>query len=171
MAREISWRNQLAEQGRAPLRGGHYAVERILDARRTSGRQRGVQVLIRWRGGHDDEWRPLAACNALTKREAQVLVKRKFPPKRSECWEERSARHKGQGSSTVWRPLGKPGGGGPAESAARGCSAEVRYPGGFPGLLSRAGASAGALWRGGGAECARAAHHCGNESPSVEDLA
>ena len=34
--------------------------------------------------------RPLAACNALTKREAQVLVKRKFPPKQSECWEERA---------------------------------------------------------------------------------
>ena len=68
----------LAAQGRAPLRSGGHAVERVLDVRRAGPRS--YQVLLRWKGAHDDEWRPMAACNDLTKREAQVLIKRKFPP-------------------------------------------------------------------------------------------
>ena len=31
----------------------------------------------------DDKWLPMAACNDLTKREAQVLIKRKFPSRQS----------------------------------------------------------------------------------------
>ena len=34
---------------------------------------------------HDDKWLPMAACNDLSKREAQVLIKRKFPPRQSGC--------------------------------------------------------------------------------------
>ena len=74
--------DRLAEQGRGPLRGGSHAVDRVLDVRRCAG-GRSFQVLLRWRGAHEDEWKPWASCNALTKREAQVLIKRKFPPKPS----------------------------------------------------------------------------------------
>ena len=66
-----------------PLRSGGHAVERVLDVRRAGPRS--YQVLLRWRGAHDDEWRPMAACNDLTKREAQLLIKRKFPPRPSGC--------------------------------------------------------------------------------------
>ena len=84
----------LAAQGRAPLRSGGHAVERVLEASldvRRAG-PRSYQVLLRWKGAHDDEWRPMAACNDLTKREAQVLIKRKFPPRSSGCGEARVAR-------------------------------------------------------------------------------
>ena len=70
--------------GTLRMSGGH-AVERVLDVRRAGPRS--YQVLLRWRGAHDDEWRPMAACNDLTKREAQVLIKRKFPPRPSGCGE------------------------------------------------------------------------------------
>ena len=68
-----------------PLRSGGDVVERVLDVRRAGPRS--YQVLLRWRGAHDDEWRPMTACNDLTKREAQVLIKRKFPPRPSGCGE------------------------------------------------------------------------------------
>ena len=59
----------LVAQGRAPLRGGRggHAVERVLDVRRAGPRS--YQVLLRWKGAHDDEWMPMAACNDLAGQE------------------------------------------------------------------------------------------------------
>ena len=41
--------DQLADSGRGPLRGGAYAVDRVLDVRKVGT---ALQVLVRWRGQH-----------------------------------------------------------------------------------------------------------------------
>ena len=70
--------DELAQQGRGPLRGGLlHVVDRVLDVRRVGS---GLQVLIRWRGsGHDDEWKPYAQCNPHVQREAKAIEKVKLP--------------------------------------------------------------------------------------------
>ena len=68
----------LADDGRAPLRGGSHAVERVLNVRRVG---RALQVLVRWRGVHDDQWLTWAQCNQGTKMEAKEMERRKFPPR------------------------------------------------------------------------------------------
>jgi hypothetical protein len=70
--------DELAQQGRGPLRGGHlHVVDRVLDVRRVGS---GLQVLLRWRGsGHDDEWKPYAQCNPPTQREAKAIERIKLP--------------------------------------------------------------------------------------------
>ena len=159
--------DQLAEQGRAPLRGGHFAVERVLDVRRTSGR--GVQALIRWRGGHDDEWRPLASCNALAKREAQVLVKRKFPPKQTECWEERARGTRNRAHLRRGGPSGSPAAAaGPRRVLRGGAAPRFGTPAGFPAYSPGLAHQPGPY----GAGAGRSARGLPIlwESPSAEDL-
>ena len=70
--------DELAQQGRGPLRGGQmHVVDRVLDVRRVGS---GLQVLIRWRGsGHEDEWKPYAQCNPPSQREAKAIERIKFP--------------------------------------------------------------------------------------------
>jgi hypothetical protein len=72
--------DRLAESGRGPLRGGAHAVDRVLDVRKAGA---GLQVLVRWKGQHEDSWQTLASCNPPTKREARALAKCKFPPRGS----------------------------------------------------------------------------------------
>ena len=59
---------KLAEQGRAPVHGNTYLVDRVIDVRRAGS---GLQVLLRWRGQHDDTWRPVGKCTPAVKREAE----------------------------------------------------------------------------------------------------
>ena len=66
----------LAGEGRAPLRGGSHAVDRVLNVRRVG---RALQVLVRWRGAHDDEWLTWVRCNQSTKAEAKEMERRKYP--------------------------------------------------------------------------------------------
>ena len=66
----------LAGEGRAPLRGGSHAVDRVLNVRRVG---RALQVLVRWSGAHDDEWLTWARCNQSTKAEAKEMERRKYP--------------------------------------------------------------------------------------------
>ena len=70
--------DELAQQGRGPLRGGQlHVVDRVLDVRRVGS---GLQVLIRWRGsGHEDEWKPYAQCNPPSQREAKAIERVKLP--------------------------------------------------------------------------------------------
>ena len=70
----------LAEQGRGPLRGGAHAVDRVLDVRRVGS---GLQVLVRWRGMHEDQWLPYADCNPVAQKDAKLLERRKLPQRRA----------------------------------------------------------------------------------------
>ena len=38
-----------------------------------------LQVLIRWRGTHEDEWLLLSRCDSRVQMEARVMEKRKYP--------------------------------------------------------------------------------------------
>jgi len=72
--------DRLAENGRAPLRGGAHAIDRVLDVRKVG---RSLQVLVRWRGEHDDQWRTWAQCNAPAREEATAMARRKFAPSKN----------------------------------------------------------------------------------------
>ena len=120
-------------------------MERVLDVRRAGPRS--YQVLLRWKGAHDDEWRPMAACSDLTKREAQVLIKCKFPPRSSGCGEarvtgaQRCRGHLRRGCAAA-SPAGLIG---PRRIFRGGGETAVWNPGVLPCLLPGAGARAGAF--------------------------
>ena len=110
-------------------------------------------MLLRWRGAHDDEWLPWAACNELTKREAMVLIKRKFPPKAPKpsavepVRGKRDRSHLRRGGPAL-SPAGKPerkrlrGGAPPRVSTPMG------FPAYSPGLAHQPGSSQGPSGRG-----------------------
>ena len=94
---------------------------------------------------------PMAACNDLTKREAQVLIKRKFPPRPSGCGEthvagaQRSRGHLRRGCAAA-SPAGLIG---PRRIYLQGGGeTAVRNSGELPSLLPGAGACAGTFWSG-----------------------
>ena len=144
--------DQLADSGRAPLRGGAYAVDRVLDVRKAG---KALQVLVRWRGQHEDSWQVLASCNAGTKREAWALAKRKFPPRAdkrpevSEVRPERSRVHLKRGGADPLLHLRKRlcGAGGRPLRAGRPHLSPV-LPTYSPGLAGPFGAGAGRSVRG-----------------------
>ena len=68
----------IAKLKKTVLRGGSHAVERVLNVRRVG---RTLQVLVRWRGVHDDQWQTWPQCNQGTKMEAKEMERRKFPPR------------------------------------------------------------------------------------------
>ena len=72
--------DRLAESGRAPLRGGAHTIDRVLDVRKVG---RSLQVLVRWRGEYDDQWRTWEQLNMPTREEATALARRKFAPKKT----------------------------------------------------------------------------------------
>merc|ERR1712091_537564 len=53
-----------------------HIVDRVLNVRRDG---RTMQVLVRWRGHHEDEWLMLGKCNELTQNEAKAMARLKFP--------------------------------------------------------------------------------------------
>ena len=124
--------DQLAAQGRGPLRGGSHVVDRVLDVRRSAG-GRSYQVLLRWRGAHDDEWLPWASCNELTKREALVLIKRKFAPKAPKRSEAEPARGKRDRSHLRrGEPAPSPAGRPERKRLRGGAPPRISTPMGFP---------------------------------------
>ena len=167
--------DQLADSGRAPLRGGAYAVDRVLDVRKAG---KALQVLVRWRGQHEDSWQVLASCNAGTKREAWALAKRKFPPRAdkrpevSEVRPERSRVHLKRGGADPLLHLRKRlcGAGGRPLRAGRPLLSPL-LPTYSPGLAGPFGAGAGRSKRTRAPHLVGAARRGGAEGEEVGGVA
>ena len=128
-------------------------------------------MLLRWRGAHDDEWMPWASCNELTKREALVLIKRKFAPRAPKQSAAEPVRGKRDRSHLRrGEPEPSPAGRPERKRLRGGAPPRISTPMGFPAYSPGLAHQPGAYGAGAGRSVRGLPIVCLWESPSPGDL-